>query len=719
MDTRAYNINLRNDYFNPVAVGLSQYDEGVVLAFSVYDGTDPAVFASGTTAQIMGVRPSGVGFDVACTLTDNVVTVSTITDMTGEAGIIPVEIRFYNSGVNVGTCNFIFVIEKAAHPDGTIDADITHEQTFIERLEALETNTVTDPTLSISGRPADAKATGDAIDAVDAQVSDLKEDLKQDQTSFIACESGTYKDADGAVKSSSNTRIRNARPVSVKGYDAIVIPDGYEAWIFRLDKNGAYISSVRSWKSGNVMFSDILTDATRYINFGIKNTATPNSNISGEIETVENGFILIPTIATIKDDIENLKDKAIVYENVTDEYDVAVGQAYGNVGSTINISTSNGYKHVRIPKSDNIDFVNFSTNYNASGVSSYVQYVDDNDTIISRDYINGSFDLGETYKYIPNYPTGATGMYVTGGILSSAFNITLEIYKQADIASIADDVKKKADRDYNEIVKSVCRIADGLDVPHQSIIGYKTAYQNGFRAMLCDLRFTSDNVAVLEHDAYLNGNYSDVYLNGTLVEPNTVAIANTTYSDLLQYDFGYYKGEEYAGTKIMTFEQMLNLCKCLGCEVWIETKVTMTTEQYDIAFGLIRQYGMEQNCVWNPQSVQQLADLIAYEPDVYINVHSNISSGQTLPDDRVNAIISATTDYNKHHNSITLTYGGLITSEQFKSLSEAGVGIMGTTLNTEQQVLDYYNQGVPYTSITSVLSNTIIAGKVLYNNIMG
>lgn len=567
---------------------------------------------------------------------------------------------------------------------------------------------------------------------IDPVSNNLKEGLRQDQTAYIECESGTYEESDGATKSSSNIRIRNVRPVCVKGYDAIVIPDGYEARIFNLDKNETHIRAVGRWKSGKVMFTDILTDATKYINFAIMKTATPNSNISGEIETVENGLILIPTTATIKDDldenvsdlkndIKNLEDKAdkaIVYENVTDKYDAAIGQAYGNVGSKIIFSTSNGYKHVRIPKSDNIAFVNFSTIYQVSDVSSYIQYVDDDDIIISRDYVMGNYDKGKTYKYTPRFPDGATGMYVTGGILSSAFNITLEIYKQVDATSIADDIKKKADRDYNEIVKSVCRIADGLDVPHQSIIGYKTAYQNGFRAMLCDLRYTSDNVAVLEHDAYLNEHYSDVYLNGTLVEPNTVAIANTTYSDLLQYDFGYYKGEAYAGTKIMTFEQMLNLCKCLGCEVWIETKVSMTTAQYDIVFGLIRQYGMEQKCVWNPQSVQQLADLIAYEPNVYINLHSNLSSGQTLPDSRVNAIIGATTDYNKHRNSITLTYGGLITASQVEALSKAGVGTMGTTLNTKQQVLDYYNQGKPYTSITSVLSDTVIAGKVLFDSIM-
>ena len=174
METRTYKVNLRNNYYNALSVGLSQYDTGVQLAFDVYDGEEKAVFDEGTTVSIQGVRPSGVGFNMPCTLNDNVASVITTTDMTGEYGEFPVELRFYGNGlgVDVGTVNFNFAIEKAAHPDGTIDADITRQETFIERLETLEENTVTDPTLSISGRPADAKATGDAVAGLENTLKD-------------------------------------------------------------------------------------------------------------------------------------------------------------------------------------------------------------------------------------------------------------------------------------------------------------------------------------------------------------------------------------------------------------------------------------------------------------------------------------------------------------------------------------------------------------------
>ena len=168
---------------------------------------------------------------------------------------------------------------------------------------------------------------------------------------------------------------------------------------------------------------------------------------------------------------------------------------------------------------------------------------------------------------------------------------------------------------------------------------------------------------------------------------------------------------------MLTFEQMLDLCKRLGCEVYIETKVDLNTTQYDIVFGLIRAYGMEQKCVWCPQNLDQLNHLVAYEPNVYINLHSNLPAGTSLQQEKVDAIINATTEYNKFKNSITVALGGLITEEQFDALAKAGVGLMGTTLNTVEQIKQYYNQGKPYTGIKYVLSNTLIAGKVLFDTL--
>lgn len=173
MNDRVFAVDLQSGYNDLLHVGLSQYDVGVVLEFDVFDGGAAAVFPSGTTAKIQGVRPSGVGFDISCTLSGNIVTVSTVTDMTGEAGSFPVEIRFTASGVDVGTVNFVFQIEKAAHPDGTIDADITHEQDIVDKINQILIQTTPDTTLSEAGVAADSKTVGDNINRIDRQIGTL------------------------------------------------------------------------------------------------------------------------------------------------------------------------------------------------------------------------------------------------------------------------------------------------------------------------------------------------------------------------------------------------------------------------------------------------------------------------------------------------------------------------------------------------------------------
>lgn len=543
---------------------------------------------------------------------------------------------------------------------------------------------------------------------IDSAQNDI-DTIAQTKNDFVLCESGSFYDDNGAIKQNSvPARIRNAYPIAVSEYSAIVVPFDYEMWVFRLDKTGTYISNAGSWKKGKQNIKDIITKETRYINIAIRNVTAPTSDISANVGYVQNNLILE-------------RDTMLKGEkDITNNYDVSIGQAYGTVGNEIIESEGLAYRHLKILKSQGIKKVVFSTTITSGDVSSYIQYVNDSNIIIALDVINGHFEQGAVYNYYPVFPEGATGMYVTAGFKNNANDWDLRVYKDDEISSVdmIDAISEK-EAIYDRIVKSVNRIANGVgNYPRQSIVGFKAAYKIGFRAMLCDLRWTADNVPVLEHDELLNGYYHDVYTSsGELVSTDPgVYIANTDYADLLAYDFGLYKGTEYKGTKIMTFEQMLDLCKRLGCEVHIETKTELTETQYGIAFGLIRLYGMERQCVWNPQSLVQLASLVAYEPNVYINLHTNLSSGSALSDSAVTAICDTVNDYNRGHVSLTVSLGATMTEAQAKTLSAAGVGVMGTTLNTEAQVLEYYNQGKPYTCITSVLSDGVIAGKVLLHN---
>ena len=97
--------------------------------------------------------------------------------------------------------------------------------------------------------------------------------------------------------------------------------------------------------------------------------------------------------------------------------------------------------------------------------------------------------------------------------------------------------------------------------PENTIVAYQESYNEGFRYVETDIRFTSDDVAVLLHDATINrtGRNPD----GTAISDPTY-IQNITYAQSQYYDFGIYKGAEYAGTKLPTLEEFFELCKGLN-----------------------------------------------------------------------------------------------------------------------------------------------------------
>lgn len=135
METRSCILNLRPGVSIPT-VSVSQRDVGVPLNFIIYDGTYPASFESGTTATLQTTRPSGTGVSEACTISGNIVSISTTLSMTREGGELDAEIRFVKSGTNVGTANFTLYVEPSAYQDDAIDADTTALQEIAQDIRA-------------------------------------------------------------------------------------------------------------------------------------------------------------------------------------------------------------------------------------------------------------------------------------------------------------------------------------------------------------------------------------------------------------------------------------------------------------------------------------------------------------------------------------------------------------------------------------------------------
>ena len=214
---RKYRLNLRN-YGNLPAIMLSQYDEGYALEFEIRDGTDAASDLSAYTVTLKGTRADTLAYSFAGTISTNVLTFVIDTTMTACAGRGTAEIAIKDTANDVlfATFNMPVFVERAAVPEGSIDADVERAQEIAEQVQEIVDNAAaavsgeaekwatgqingtdvpsTDPayennakyyaeqaetaaesigidaTLTQAGKAADSKKTGDEITA-------LKEDL--------------------------------------------------------------------------------------------------------------------------------------------------------------------------------------------------------------------------------------------------------------------------------------------------------------------------------------------------------------------------------------------------------------------------------------------------------------------------------------------------------------------------------------------------------------
>lgn len=293
---KTYRINLRN-YGSPPAVMVSQYDEGYAIAFEIFDGPLPVLASSlsGYTFKLKGRQPGNLPFlayefeGTLATALNAVVSFEIDTTMTARAGKGTAELVILDeeNDVKFASVNFAVYTEPAAVPDGSIDADVQRAMEIAEEVQEIvdtaaaevkgeaeawavgqrdgEDVPSTDPTyennakyyaeqaqdiadsigidatLSISGKAADAKKTGD-------EISSLKEDLSyallQNRIVVTGVEDGYYSINDGKKypNSASSTYKRSSHLIPARERTLYVADSPCQACCY--DSAGTFISAV-------------------------------------------------------------------------------------------------------------------------------------------------------------------------------------------------------------------------------------------------------------------------------------------------------------------------------------------------------------------------------------------------------------------------------------------------------------------------------------------
>ena len=164
---REFKIALSQEFYSDV-VYLSQYDTDYDIEFTVLDKYAKATGIDGYTAKFTGTRCDGLGFTFESTASGETVSFEINTSLTAISGTHKGEIVFYDTdGLFFGSANVQIVVEPAARPDGTIDADVERAQSIAEQIQEIVDTAAEETTAEARQIVAD----------VEDQLADGKEDL--------------------------------------------------------------------------------------------------------------------------------------------------------------------------------------------------------------------------------------------------------------------------------------------------------------------------------------------------------------------------------------------------------------------------------------------------------------------------------------------------------------------------------------------------------------
>ena len=128
------------------------------------------------------------------------------------------------------------------------------------------------------------------------------------------------------------------------------------------------------------------------------------------------------------------------------------------------------------------------------------------------------------------------------------------------------------------------------EYPENTIPAFLAAAEQDYEMIELDLRMTKDDRVIVMHDSSVNttGRNPDGSRIG-----EEIKIYDITYEEALKYDFGIWFSEEFKGTKLALFEDVLPIAKKYGITLKIDNKLKrMSPHQLDILFEMINASGV-------------------------------------------------------------------------------------------------------------------------------
>ena len=274
----------------------------------------------------------------------------------------------------------------------------------------------------------------------------------------------------------------------------------------------------------------------------------------------------------------------------------------------------------------------------------------------------------------------------------------------------------------NQVARLGWKPSTGGYPPVQSLPSYALAYENKIRIMLCDVRLTADGEYVCWHDENLvNSQIRHTDGSALTTEEKAQLIEEMTLAELDAYDFGIFKGQQYAGMKIMRLNDFLKWCADMNCWAVLEMKIQLTTAQIEEMSMMVKRHKMGERTLIAIQYVH--ADTPAEDPGYirymqYLPKASFIVFGGQTRWDRTANICRAIKQAGKTVY-IGHTQPTNLTQAMIDEVRADGIGIMNATDIADETTLQtYYDNGyIDYYDMIS--SSWVNIPDYIYDRRMG
>lgn len=281
-----------------------------------------------------------------------------------------------------------------------------------------------------------------------------------------------------------------------------------------------------------------------------------------------------------------------------------------------------------------------------------------------------------------------------GEIDDRILNVESETKENTKNIHVVDSVSSYVLGGINMMARLGYRGSDESLPYEQTKESYKLAYKNWYKIMIFDLMVTSDGEFVCSHETDLKNKLAGVRnLDGSTLS-NSVIVAESTLSQLNEYDYGIIRGQQYSQVGITTIAWGLEFCKVTNTIMHIELKSVLSSEQVVKLENMIKSYGMQDRIILNftyGQYASMKNDLISFA-----NMFPNIVLAyctDNITDSQLTVLNALRTSGVKNPLFIFLSEYTSITEENVLLCSANNIDVGYSEIRTESQLEEVYLSG--------------------------